>query len=373
MTSVRKRLALLRGLWNGRVAFDGPHWVTFYITRRCNLKCPWCRYHSDNFPKLSDSARSSPLDFPLDLFSRTCEELKAAGVNTVVINGEGEPTMHPNFLGFLVEARNLGLQTIVFSNGTTLDETLARELVESGLTRLRVSLWCASTDGYARNYPGADPSNFDRITAGLKRLRQIKLEKKSRFPLVSIHHPITRANFQEVQTMVSVAQDCRIDYLSFGPFKHYGQEDHSLRMSSEEETRAREVLQRMRSQLDAKAISHNISDTLQRYEMADRVLDYVPCYIGWLHACIRMDGRVRACNQCDETLGDLNRQTFGAIWNDRPFQEFRRQMMTDGSAAAAQYCCDCDYCCHLTHNTRVHRIARWFPWFSFRRAHAPKD
>jgi len=46
MPTINQNLRLLQGLIAGDTAFTGPFFVTLDLTRRCNLKCIGCRYHS---------------------------------------------------------------------------------------------------------------------------------------------------------------------------------------------------------------------------------------------------------------------------------------------------------------------------------------
>ena len=59
VTTWREKADLLRGLVTGEVAYAAPFFVSADLTRRCNLSCRHCRYHSclSEFP--------SPVDRPV--------------------------------------------------------------------------------------------------------------------------------------------------------------------------------------------------------------------------------------------------------------------------------------------------------------------
>ncbi len=46
MATFYQKIKLLQGLVTGETAYIGPFFVRVDITRRCNLRCSGCRYHS---------------------------------------------------------------------------------------------------------------------------------------------------------------------------------------------------------------------------------------------------------------------------------------------------------------------------------------
>ena len=58
------RLRFFRDLSRGRRARSGPFFVELDLTRRCNLKCLGCRYHSAGIKlkSLDDKVQDIPLE-----------------------------------------------------------------------------------------------------------------------------------------------------------------------------------------------------------------------------------------------------------------------------------------------------------------------
>ena len=69
-----KKIQLLRGLINGEVAYTGPFFINVDITRRCNMACQGCQYHSSETRKALHGNYN--VDFiSLDLLEKLCTVL----------------------------------------------------------------------------------------------------------------------------------------------------------------------------------------------------------------------------------------------------------------------------------------------------------
>ena len=299
------------------------------------------------------------LDLPLDLFRRVCAELQALGTESLVLIGEGEPLLHRHAFEMIAMAKEVGLHVTMLTNGTLLDARRTQALIETGPDLLKVSLWASSREEYERNYPGSDPGNFDRIMDGLQRLSRAKAARDRKLPVVALHQPINRNNFQNIEAMVGLAQTSGCEMLSFSPFETRRREFSELALSPSEERQVRSTLSRMRGRMNAIGIRHNIDSTLLRYRIGEAVWHRVPCYIGWHHVRIRVDGTVLPCAPCDLPIGNLNEQSLREIWNSPALEDFRQQTVTRQGLEELGEHCDCGFCCHLENNWRIHRAFRW--------------
>ena len=86
------------------------------------------------------------------------EHCRKIGVKSVQFNGQDEPTLYPDLIKVLKYASNLGFDDIFFNtNGSKLDKEFAGDLIESGLTKLQISIDAFSKETYfkirkKRNY-----------------------------------------------------------------------------------------------------------------------------------------------------------------------------------------------------------------------------
>ncbi len=350
---------LLAGLLLGGVAYGGPVWVAVHVTGRCNLKCPGCQYHADVFRHSTANVNRRTVDMPISLFEKLCADLREVGTGTLILTGEGEPTLHANLVEFVLMAKKAGFRVLLLTNGLLTDRSLAKALIEARLDFIRTSLWAASPQGYATNYPTVGPEAFGTVLAGLATLEAMKQTRKSALPIVGLHYPICGSNVNELDQLLNLAAKAHADRLSLSPLLTHGLDLPSLVLSPEMERATIEKLQLMRPELERHGIRHNVDEVRLRYRLGDNVWQRVPCYIGWLHACVKPDGNVFACDQCKTPLGNMENASFKQIWNGEAFQSFRRRLMTlEGLAQTHGHESECGFCCHTKHNYRVDRFFR---------------
>ncbi len=360
MATLRQKINLLRGLLDGETAHTDPFFVTVDTTRRCNLSCAGCRYHSSGL-SMPSPGDQDVRETPYELFDRLCGELETMTTGVMILIGEGEPMLYPRIFDVIARAKSAGLTVEMFTNGTLLTDANCEQLIDSGLDTLKVSLWATSREEYARNYAGTDPVWFDRTVEGLRRLSKAKAARGSATPCVKLHQPVNRHNSRSVDAAADLALETGCNTISFSPFKTHrgGLADQAL--SPEQERGLCASLVRLRRRLKPLPLSHNIDDVLLRYKVGEAVWERVPCYIGWFHARIKVDGTVLPCNPCDRPMGNINDHSFREVWHGPAFRAFRRQGLTLPGLKAMTEECDCGFCCHTPDNARVHRLFKWIP------------
>jgi len=362
MATLYQKVRLLKGLIKGDTAFTGPFFVKVVITRRCNLQCIGCRFHSP-ISSMQPSGDDAVKDISFDLFRKSCDELKAMGTNSIILTGEGEPLLHPRVMDIILTAKEAGFHVTLVTNGILLDETKIQLLIGSRLDTLRVSLWAGSPEEYEKNYPGSDPDNFKKIIEGLTLLTHLKAEQNSDIPSVDLHHPVNRNNFKNIDAMVDLAYKTGCNGLTSSPLKCWRGTPASLSLSKDEEKILFRSLIKMKKRLDSLSLRHNIDLTILRYKMGDNVWQKLPCYIGWLHARIKVNGTVVPCSRYYLPMGNLNEERFKEMWNGSAFRKFRRESITLRGLASFGEHCDCNFCGYVYDNMRVHRLFKWISPF----------
>ncbi len=110
---------------------DGPApAVVWNATRRCNLACRHC---------YSDSTGRVVPELSTDEAADMVADLAAFGCPTLVVSG-GEPLLRPDVLDLIAEARRLGLDVVLSTNGTQVTVPVAQRLARLGLRRVVVGL-----------------------------------------------------------------------------------------------------------------------------------------------------------------------------------------------------------------------------------------
>jgi MoaA/NifB/PqqE/SkfB family radical SAM enzyme len=356
MASLKEKADLLRGLIQGDRAYTSPFFITVDVSRRCNLRCLGCQYQYSQtrgfFPH-----RGSAVDYiPVDLVKKLCEQFAKSNLKEVSIMGEGEPLLHPEILEIISTFKKTGLRVSLTTNGTLLD-SLFNGLVTTGLDELKVSFWANSLDEYEKNYPGVDKKNFYRVLEGLRLIAKEKATQGSGAPAIGLHMPLNRFNYKRLYSRLELAQAAGCDFISFSCYRPWGKEFASFALTQEEIHEVCLELSRIEDHARIVPLKHNIDELLLRYRLGQSVWKFLPCYIGWIHTRIKMDGTVFPCNSCRLPMGNLHQESFEHIWNGAPYRRFRRTASSlSGLASLMNGTCDCDFCCHAVNNRRVHKI-----------------
>ena len=125
-----------------------PPQVRIETTNACNSKCTICRHRVMQRPiRQMDEA----------LFTHVVDECVAWGCSEIHLHNFGEPLLDSRLEERIRYAKRKGVATVkIFSNGSLLDKTRARGLIEAGLDEIKIS------------FDGACKEEFEQIRVPLK-------------------------------------------------------------------------------------------------------------------------------------------------------------------------------------------------------------
>lgn len=135
----------------------------------CNQRCSFCSY------RMPDNKNSSHFDYrqmlPIDSIRDLIRDMKRIGVKAVEVTGGGEPLAHTDKYAMFEELFNAGFDVGLVTNGTLLDDDLAR-LLAPNLTWLRVSIDASTPQTYSalRNAP---ERHFHAALDSLSKIRSV--------------------------------------------------------------------------------------------------------------------------------------------------------------------------------------------------------
>lgn len=101
-----------------------PFILYLHMTPRCNLRCPYC-YNQENRHELWRTPVGT-----YEQYARVLDEAADLGFKEVKITG-GEPLLNKDSLALARHAKRRGLWVNLLTNGTLVDEDVAREIVEA--------------------------------------------------------------------------------------------------------------------------------------------------------------------------------------------------------------------------------------------------
>jgi putative metalloenzyme radical SAM/SPASM domain maturase len=159
------------------------------VTTRCNLQCGMC-VKQNGMGGIPEGSMS------METFERLAPAFPH--LDSLVLNGIGEPLLHPHLELFISRARSrlpenawVGFQ----SNGMALTDDRAVSLVDAGLDRICISLDTVSDDSFRSIRSGGEMGGIVAAFASLKRARARSRERDVR---IGIEFVLMRNNLSDL-------------------------------------------------------------------------------------------------------------------------------------------------------------------------------
>jgi putative metalloenzyme radical SAM/SPASM domain maturase len=152
---------------NSKSVTAPPLKVFLEVTTKCNLTCSMCvRQNGEGYIREGN------------LQSNIFKALEPAFpyLDTLILNGIGEPLLHPKLEEFIRRAKKLmpGSAVVGFqSNGILLNEATARSLIDAGLNRICLSVDTVSHDSFPKIRTGGELRDIDRAFTALNTARKL--------------------------------------------------------------------------------------------------------------------------------------------------------------------------------------------------------
>ncbi|SFH87977.1 tungsten cofactor oxidoreducase radical SAM maturase [Tindallia magadiensis] len=167
------------------------------LTNRCNLHCKICYRNNWDFRSF---------DMSDELLSKILGEIQSVeGLESIVIGGIGEPTVHPRFEEVLERLKDYPIH--VTTNGTNLTEERMTKMVK------RVQTVTVSVDGMEDSFQKIRGEKLSLIIENLQRLQQIKKDMKSELPKLDIQFVISKDNDDDLLAVIDLTKSLNADCL----------------------------------------------------------------------------------------------------------------------------------------------------------------
>ena len=321
---------------------NGLRLVAWEITRTCNLDCVHCRA----------SAGKGPYQGQLD--TERCveilEEICKVGKPIVILTG-GEPLLREDVFDLARKGTALGLRMVMATNGTLLSESIVKEIKNSGIKRVSISIDGADADQHDafRKVKGA----FEGAMSGITLLRDHGVP-------FQINTTVTRHNASDIERIMQLA-------VSLGAVAHHlfllvptgrAKDMKKQEVEAQEYERILHWFYHMRDKvpLHLKATCAPQYYRILRqeaYNKGEKVdfktygLDAVTrgCLGGVSFCFISYDGIVQPCGYLEVNCGDVSVEPFDRVWYSSPiFLQLRDYKNYKGKCGRCEYVRFCGGC-----------------------------
>ena len=301
------------------------------VTNRCNLLCETCpRTFEDLEP---------PADMGWELFTSIIGQVP--DIARVVLHGVGEPMLVKHLPEMIRYLKARGIYTLFNTNGTLLTPKRQRELIETGLDELRVSLDAADAKTFLA-VRGKD--FFDRIVKNISSLTNLQRAMGAEKPLVSMWLTGLKETIGQLPDFVRLAAQIGVRevHLQRLVFDEAGFGLARAESALFEHTRAEEEAAVAEAQTLATSLGVHLNASggaepgLSLKASADE-RPWATCRRPWSLMYFTAHGRALPCciapfsarGYENYTLGDATQQSLREIWNSPAYRDFRTALVSD--------------------------------------------
>jgi MoaA/NifB/PqqE/SkfB family radical SAM enzyme len=324
----------------GPVAGQEPVCLYLETTNRCNLLCTTCpRTFEDLEP---------PADMSWQLFTHIVDQFPR--IARVVLHGVGEPMMVKALPRMVRYLKDRGTYVLFNTNGTLLTERKGKELIESGLDELRVSLDAAEPRAFLA-VRGKDM--FARIVRNVQAFTTYQRAKGIGRPLVSLWLTGLKETIDQLPDFVRLAHqigisEIHLQRLVFPPEGLGLARAESALFESLAPGEAKQ-LEQAAGLAKALGVRFNASGATEPGLSLQRGAEHQPwslCRRPWSLMYFTAHGRAIPCciapfsmrGYDGFTLGNATQESLRQIWNGPRYQEFRRALLSDKPPPACASC-----------------------------------
>ncbi|MBA7635569.1 putative mycofactocin radical SAM maturase MftC [subsurface metagenome] len=319
--------------------------VSYSITTKCNLKCKHC--YSESIDQAAPDELSTEEAFLL------MNDLAKWGIGLLVIDG-GEPLCRDDLLDIVKYASSKGIKTTIGSNGTFIDETTARKMLDAGIKSVAISVDGANaqTHDSFRGISGA----FEQTLRGVEACRNAALP----FQFNTVIRKETLPQLEDILHMAVASGANAAEFFDLVAAGRAKQECRDQVLSPDERKRAMTWLAQAQEDLPIVIRvpacpmyplllqQRHIQPRHLPAEMLQRVPYYGRgCAAGMPmgYVIVQSNGEVNPCMLLQVKLGNIREQSIISIWENSPvLAQLRQRELLKGKCGACSYKVTCSGC-----------------------------
>jgi len=298
------------------VQWGKPISISIEPTTSCNLRCPECPSGLRSFSRPTGMLST-------EINKKVIDELSPQ-LFYITYYFQGEPFLNPSFTDLVSYASSKNIFTVTSTNAHYLDDENCVRTIESGLSKLIVSIDGFTEESYSKYRVGGQLS---KVLEGTKNMVEWKRKTGSKTPEIVWQFIVFRHNEHELEELRDLAKNIGVDRVSVKTAQIYNFEENTdLIPTIEKYSRYKEV--------DGK------------YQIKNKLLNQ--CWRMWSGSVITWDGKVVPCcfdKDADHQMGEIAETSFNSIWKGKAYNRFRNAILQSRSGI--------DICTNCTEGTKV--------------------
>ncbi len=336
--------------------------ISIKITNLCNLRCKMCGQWGEKGYNLAKPNSELKEVVPLETYKKMVDEV--AHLKPLIYIWGGEPFLYPDLIPLVRYMKEKDFIISLVTNGIKLRH-YAEEIVTTGWEALMLSL-----DGTKEIHNEIRGSGdcFDTLAAGIDAVQNMKRKLNKTLPYIMVLVTVSRDNAHILDKILDMGKeiqaDCMIIYYSWFTSEEVGKQHTKVMQKSLgcTPTAWKGYLHEV-NRIDTGALIECVKkikrtkypfpylfipdlpleDIPRYYSDPGHFFGYGKCITPWLITELMPNGDVSPCRDYpDYVVGNIQNKSLLDIFNDEPYQKFRKALKEAGGVFPI-----CARCCGL--------------------------
>lgn len=298
-----------------------PYFIQIEVSTICNFRCAMCWLGLLHLEEVKEKFEGRMKYMSFEEFEKIFKDIKYT--ESVLLQGTGEPFLNPEIFDMTHYLRKRRFPHIwIISNGSKITRVVSREIIDSKVGEICVSLDGAKAETYEEIRKGA---NFEVVFNNLVGLVEEKRLRGVDYPELALIFVALKTNISELPDFIKMAHEIGVDRVDIKEFSMPHPSLKHLCLESRDRKYLVEAFETSK-RLGVRAVFYHslmpeiMPPTRQK------------CYWPWTSLCVTIDGHVTPCwynlFPDDTSMGNIFEDDFQSIWNGEKYQEFRTRLST---------------------------------------------
>ena len=261
-----------------------PLYTTIEVTYKCNLQCIHCY--------LPTNCRTKK-DLSTDVIKKTIKNISELGGLYIVFTG-GEPLLRKDIFELIEYAKKLNFAVLLFTNGTLINDIVAKKLKISAVDKVEISLYGNQN---SHEKVTRQKGSFKKVFSAIKHLKNNDIK-------VALKSPIMKQNYSDYKYLKNIAKqfdvECKFDFV-LTP-KNNGDKQPQKYMVSNKKIK-------------------NFLPSGEHKPTSKVLFSNLICSAGKNIVSISAEGKVNPCLQFPVSVGNIKNKLFKKIWNSKKMRD----------------------------------------------------
>ncbi len=327
-----------------------PYNLIFLLKNTCNANCIMCGLRYGNNRAVSEIS--------LEDYRKMLRHLKMNKVRQITFSGGGEPLLCRDFMNIISYTRRNyhHAEMHLFTNGISLTENFARELIRHRFQKIVISLNAATEETYVKVMR---KNAFNKVISNIKKLVSIR-NREGADTLVQISFVASLWNIDDLPPLISLGAELGVDMISMQYCRFYSSKlsldsnDADISMDPELSLFFHQnYSDRILKDAALLAVRNNISFSHEPlFGSSDETRGR--CSYPWTTILIGPEGEVFPCgggevvfySQVKDRIydfGNLLNEQISGFWNNKDYRKLRRSCEMSSPECDIPRCHNCNH------------------------------